>query len=177
MQHGGGGAEGQPYRVVVEERGDHQRAGGDRLGDGRRTDGAPGDEGAGFGGGAVPHGGRVAGVEERGGDRGALALHRQGLAVARAGGDPLALAREGLAGAYALAGRPVQAASLLGTAARAREAADAPLPEAECGDIERITARALAALGARTFAAEYSTDADDDDPDLGDHGGPTAGEG
>ncbi|WND39554.1 hypothetical protein RI578_37015 [Streptomyces sp. BB1-1-1] len=57
------------------------------------------------------------------------------------------------------------------------DAPGAPLPEAERGDVERITARALAALGARTFAAEYSTDADDDDPDLGDHGGPTAGEG
>ncbi|MFB7088217.1 BTAD domain-containing putative transcriptional regulator [Streptomyces sp. NPDC056296] len=118
-------------------------------------------------------------AEQRGDAPGALALHRQGLAVARDGGDPLALAlaREGLAGAYALAGRPVQAARLLGTAARAREAAGAPLPAAERGDVERITARVLAALGASTFAAEYSAGVDDDDPDAGDHGGSTAGGG
>ncbi|MBQ1097661.1 hypothetical protein KBY55_16575 [Streptomyces sp. b94] len=50
-----------------------------------------------------------------------------------------------------------------------------PLPEAERGDVERITAGALAVWGARTLAAECSTDAGDD-PDR-DHGGPTAGDG
>ncbi|MFD3665930.1 BTAD domain-containing putative transcriptional regulator [Streptomyces sp. NPDC058659] len=107
----------------------------------------------------------------------ALTLHHQGLSVARASGDPraLALAHEGLAGAYALAGRPVRAARLLGTATRARESAGAPLPEAERGDVERIMAKVLKTLGTETFAAEFSAGIDDD-PHLGSHGGATAGE-
>ncbi|SDL80267.1 BTAD domain-containing putative transcriptional regulator [Nonomuraea jiangxiensis] len=97
-------------------------------------------------------------AEQRGDASAALALHRQGLAVAGDGGDPraVALAQEGLAGAYALAGQPVRAARLLGAAARGRSACGAPLPEAERGDVDRITARVLAALGEQKFAAEFS---------------------
>ncbi|MFW5418207.1 winged helix-turn-helix domain-containing protein [Nocardiopsis sp. CNT-189] len=100
-------------------------------------------------------------AEQRGDAGTALSLHRQGLAAARAGGDPraVALAREGLAGAHALAGRPARAARLLGAAARAREASGAPLPEAERGDVDRITARVRAALGAEGFAAESAAGA------------------
>ncbi|WP_020580071.1 BTAD domain-containing putative transcriptional regulator [Actinopolymorpha alba] len=120
-------------------------------------------------------------AEQRGDAPAALALHRQGLAVARDSGDPraLALAHEGLAGAYALAGQPVQAARLLGTATRARESSGAPLPEAERGDVERITAKVLATLGTEMFAAEFSAGVDDD-PDVGRHGStgtPTSGSG
>jgi predicted ATPase/DNA-binding SARP family transcriptional activator len=97
-------------------------------------------------------------AEQRGDAAEALSLHRQGLAVAREGGDPraVALAYEGLAGAYVLLGQPRRAARLLGTATRAREAAGAPLPRAERGDVDRITDRAVAALGAATFTAEFS---------------------
>ncbi|MGK5628185.1 AfsR/SARP family transcriptional regulator [Streptomyces sp. URMC 123] len=98
-------------------------------------------------------------VAERRGDAAeALSLHRQGLAVARDSGDPraVALAHEGLAGAHALAGEPALAARLLGAAARAREAAGAPLPEAERGDVDRVTAAVLAALGPEAFAEEFS---------------------
>ncbi|MEV8535203.1 tetratricopeptide repeat protein [Streptomyces sp. NPDC051211] len=117
-------------------------------------------------------------AEQRGDAPAALALHRQGLAVARDSGDPraVALAQEGIAGAYALAGQPVQAARLLGTATRARESSGAPLPEAERGDVERITAKVLATLGTEVFAAEFSAGADDD-PDVGGHDGSRSGEG
>ncbi|MFI5715536.1 BTAD domain-containing putative transcriptional regulator [Nocardia sp. NPDC051750] len=101
-------------------------------------------------------------AEERGDASEALALHRRALAVARAGGDPraVALAQEGLAGAHILAGRPELAARLLGTAARARESAGAPLPEAERVDVDRITARVLDALGAELFHSEFAVDAE-----------------
>ncbi|NBE83875.1 BTAD domain-containing putative transcriptional regulator [Micromonospora rubida] len=103
-------------------------------------------------------------AEQRGDAPEALTLHRQGLAVARDSGDPraLALAREGLAGAYALAGQPVRAARLLGAAVRARESSGAPLPEAERGDVDRITVEVLATLGTEMFAAEFSAAVDDD---------------
>ncbi|MER5326928.1 BTAD domain-containing putative transcriptional regulator [Streptosporangium roseum] len=117
-------------------------------------------------------------AEQRGDAPAALSLHHQGLAVARDSGDPraLALALEGLAGAYALAGQPVRAARLLGTASRARESSGAPLPGAERGDVERIMAKVLATLGAEMFAAEFSTGVDDD-PHLGRHDGSTGREG
>lgn len=117
-------------------------------------------------------------AEQRGDASAALSLHHQGLSVARDSGDPraVALAQEGLAGAYALAGQPVQAARFLGTATRARESSGAALPEAERGDVERITARALAALGTEMSAAEFSAGIDDD-PDAGRHGGATRREG
>ncbi|GAA2087372.1 BTAD domain-containing putative transcriptional regulator [Actinomadura alba] len=114
-------------------------------------------------------------AEQRGDAPAALSLHHQGLAVARDSGDPraLALAHEGLAGAYALAGQPVQAARLLGTATRARESSGAPLPEAERGDVERITAKVLSTLGTEMFAAEFSAGVDDN-PNVGRHGGGTS---
>lgn len=96
-------------------------------------------------------------AEQRGDATEALSLHRQSLAVARESGDPraVALAYEGMAGAYVRLGQPARAARLLGIAARAREAAGAPLPKAERGDVDRITAAAAAALGMTAFTAEF----------------------
>lgn len=102
-------------------------------------------------------------IAELRGDAGqALALHRDGLAAARATGDPraVALACEGLAGAHRLAGRPGLAARLLGTAARSRASVGAPLPPAERGDVDRIAAGAREALGPARYAAEFAKDAD-----------------
>ncbi|MFF3753547.1 BTAD domain-containing putative transcriptional regulator [Streptomyces sp. NPDC002018] len=93
-------------------------------------------------------------VAERRGDAAtARALHLDGLTAARAVGDPraVALAVEGLAGAESLAGHPVRAAVLLGAATAARRDAGAPLPPAERGDVDRITAAVRGALGTRTF--------------------------
>ncbi|WP_052847271.1 BTAD domain-containing putative transcriptional regulator [Streptomyces avicenniae] len=94
-------------------------------------------------------------AEQRGDAPSALALHRQGLAEARRGGDPraVALAKEGLAGAYAVAGRPVRAARLLGEGARIRASVGVPLPPGERGDVDRVTAALRAALGADGLAA------------------------
>ncbi|MFI5943291.1 AfsR/SARP family transcriptional regulator [Streptomyces uncialis] len=112
-------------------------------------------------------------AEQRGDAALALSLHQQGLAVAREGGDPraVALAHEGLAGAHSLADRPARAARLLGLAARARERSGAPLPEAERGDVDRVTARVLAALGDEVFTAEFSAPGEDA-PEPGHAGGP-----
>ncbi|MEV0168948.1 BTAD domain-containing putative transcriptional regulator [Nonomuraea fuscirosea] len=107
-------------------------------------------------------------AERRGDARTALELHREGLEVARSGGDPRAraLALEGLAGAYALAGEPARAARLLGTAARLRESTGAPMPPAERGDVDRITARIRSVLDGEAFATEFATDALDGDGEL-----------
>ncbi|MEW1846494.1 BTAD domain-containing putative transcriptional regulator [Nonomuraea angiospora] len=107
-------------------------------------------------------------AERRGDARTALELHREGLDVARSGGDPRAraLALEGLAGAYALAGESARAARLLGTAARLRESTGAPMPPPERGDVDRITARIRAALDEEAFATEFATDALDGDGEL-----------
>ncbi|MFC4010324.1 BTAD domain-containing putative transcriptional regulator [Nonomuraea purpurea] len=88
-------------------------------------------------------------AELRGDADTALALHREGHAVARATGDPraVALALEGLAGAYAGVGEHRRAARLLGTATAARESAGAPLPPAERGDVDRIAAAIRRGLG------------------------------
>ncbi|MFB4290171.1 BTAD domain-containing putative transcriptional regulator [Nonomuraea sp. ATR24] len=96
-------------------------------------------------------------AELRGDTETARALHLQGLAAARDTGDPraVALAREGLAGAWALAGDHVRAARLLGAAAAARASAGAPLPAAERGDVDRITAALKAALGDAGFEAAF----------------------
>lgn len=96
-------------------------------------------------------------AEQRGDAKVALALHREGFAAARILGDPraLALALEGLAGAQALAGRHTEAAMLLGAAAAARESAGAPLPAAERGDVDRITAVARQGLGEDAFTAQF----------------------
>jgi predicted ATPase len=87
-------------------------------------------------------------AEQRGDARAALALHREGLAAARRTSDPraVALALEGLAGAHARAGRPIRAARLPDSAARRRASVGAPLPAAERGDVDRITAAVRAAL-------------------------------
>ncbi|KUJ41337.1 hypothetical protein ACZ90_68420 [Streptomyces albus subsp. albus] len=96
-------------------------------------------------------------AEQRGDAPAARTHHLEGLAIARQVGDPraLALALEGLAGAEALAGRPEHSALLLGSAAAARDAAGAPLPAAERGDIDRITAAATGPLGVAAFAAAF----------------------
>ncbi|NBE49921.1 BTAD domain-containing putative transcriptional regulator [Streptomyces boluensis] len=98
-------------------------------------------------------------AELRGDADGALALHREGLAAARDTGDPraVALALEGIAGARALAGHCAHAARLLGTATAARESVGAPLPRGERGDVDRVSAVALRALGEGEFAAEFAS--------------------
>ncbi|TDD54970.1 AfsR/SARP family transcriptional regulator [Nonomuraea terrae] len=96
-------------------------------------------------------------AELRGDAKTALELHREGLVAARDTGDPraIALALEGLAGAWALAGHPLRATRLLGVASAARASVDAPLPAAERGDVGRITAALRAALGEASFEAEF----------------------
>jgi tetratricopeptide (TPR) repeat protein len=87
-------------------------------------------------------------AEQRGDASAALELHSEGLAIAESSGDPraIALAYEGLAGAHVLAGDPAKAARRLETATRLREEAGAPLPQAERGDVDRITARTRSTL-------------------------------
>ncbi|MFI5480665.1 BTAD domain-containing putative transcriptional regulator [Streptomyces rubiginosohelvolus] len=97
----------------------------------------------------------------------AAAHHLRGLDIARVLAEPraLALSLEGLAGAAALtADRPaaVCAARLLGAAAAARRRAGAPLPPAERGDVDRVTAAARAVLGAPAFTEAF---------DVGERGG------
>ncbi|WP_040421247.1 BTAD domain-containing putative transcriptional regulator [Actinopolymorpha alba] len=96
-------------------------------------------------------------AELRRDEKTALALHLEGLAAARDTGDPraIALALEGLAGARALAGHPVRAARLLGAASAARASVGAPLPAAERGDVDRITAALQAALGEAGLEAGF----------------------
>ncbi|MCP3802721.1 tetratricopeptide repeat protein [Allokutzneria sp. A3M-2-11 16] len=80
--------------------------------------------------------------EQRGNAPSARRLHEEGLALARRTGDPraIALALEGLAGAHALVGELSRAATLLGAADAARRSVGAPLPAAERGDVDRISA-------------------------------------
>ncbi|MGA6173736.1 ATP-binding protein [Streptomyces sp. NPDC012600] len=101
-------------------------------------------------------------AELRGDADGALRLQREALAVARATGDPLAvaLALEGLAGAELLAGRPGPAARLLGAATATRASVRAPLPEGERHDIDRIAAGAAEALGRAAYEAEFARGAE-----------------
>ncbi|WP_245866220.1 tetratricopeptide repeat protein [Prauserella marina] len=96
-------------------------------------------------------------AEQRGDATAARALHGESLALARKVGDPraCALALEGLAGAHALTGEYEKAARLLGAADRERTAVGAPLPPAERGDVERVTAVITAAIGVAAFAAEH----------------------
>ena len=96
-------------------------------------------------------------AEQRGDAAQALALHTEGLGAARSTGDPraVALALEGLAGAHALAGRPIHAARLLGRAAALRASAGAPLPAAERFDVDRIETRLRTALGDADFTAAF----------------------
>ncbi len=96
-------------------------------------------------------------AEQRGDVAPAKRLQLDGFALASRGGDPraIALAMEGLAGAHALAGEHDRAARLLGAAATARESVGTPLPGAERGDVDRITATARNALGEQAFAVEF----------------------
>ncbi|MEU7530083.1 BTAD domain-containing putative transcriptional regulator [Saccharothrix sp. NPDC042600] len=99
-------------------------------------------------------------IAELRGDAGtALDLHHRGYAAAEPTADPraLALALEGLAGAHALAGRPTTAAVLLGAADTARRSRDAPLPEAERADVNRITEATRAALTPALFTHHHTT--------------------
>lgn len=88
----------------------------------------------------------------------AHALHTEGLAVARRTGDrrAVALAVEGLAGVSALTGDHRHAAERLGQAEALREAGGAPLPPAERGDVDRITAQVREVLPAEEFAAAHA---------------------
>ncbi|MEU1389119.1 MULTISPECIES: tetratricopeptide repeat protein [unclassified Nonomuraea] len=96
-------------------------------------------------------------AELRGDHESAAARHRRGLEIARSTGEPrtLALSLEGLAGAAALAGAAERAALLLGAADGLRGSVGAPLPAAERGDVQRITASAVAVLGRDVFAATF----------------------
>ncbi|MFI6536364.1 BTAD domain-containing putative transcriptional regulator [Nonomuraea sp. NPDC050547] len=115
---------------------------------------AAGQGGAGFGAG---HGGAGFGADPRAAvlvhADVAVASHLDGLAAARAVGDPraIALSLEGVAGARTLQGRHEQAAVLLGQATALREGSGAPLPPGERGDVDRIAAHALAGLGEQPY--------------------------
>lgn len=97
-------------------------------------------------------------AEQRGDGRLARTLHLDGLAAARASGDPrsVALALEGLAGACSLTGDPATAARLLGTAVATRARSGAPQPLAERGDVERISARLRSCLGAEAYEEAFA---------------------
>ncbi|WP_459737958.1 AfsR/SARP family transcriptional regulator [Streptomyces sp. E-15] len=100
-------------------------------------------------------------AELRGDAEGAAAHHLRGLEVARALGEPraLALSLEGLAGAAALRDTGPAAgcaALLLGAADAARRSVGAPLPPAERADVDRITRAARTALGDAAFARSFA---------------------
>ncbi|MEV7845550.1 BTAD domain-containing putative transcriptional regulator [Streptomyces cyaneofuscatus] len=98
-------------------------------------------------------------IAELRGDAGeALRLQRKGLTVARATGDPraVALALEGLAGAELLRDRPEAAARYLGAAAAARDTVGLPLPDGERHDIDRIAARAVEVLGRAAYETLFA---------------------
>ncbi|QES39112.1 AfsR family transcriptional regulator [Streptomyces venezuelae] len=101
-------------------------------------------------------------AELRGDAAGAEAHHLLGLRTARALAEPraVALSLEGLAGAAAVAGTPARAAELLGAADAARRSVGAPLPPAERGDVNRISAAARAALGESAYAEAFARGAD-----------------
>ncbi|MEV4257615.1 hypothetical protein AB0J52_31030, partial [Spirillospora sp. NPDC049652] len=97
-------------------------------------------------------------AELRGDPAAAFDRHRAGLAIARelAEARALALSLEGMAGAFALAGDARRAALLLGSADAARRGVGAPLPPAERGDVDRVTASAASALGEAAFAEAFA---------------------
>ncbi|MFE3592906.1 BTAD domain-containing putative transcriptional regulator [Streptomyces niveus] len=97
-------------------------------------------------------------AEQRGDAATALTTHLDGLAAARATGNPraVALALEGLAGARSLVGDPESAALLLGAATAARERTGAPLPAAESADVDRVTRAARTALGTGAFEEAFA---------------------
>jgi hypothetical protein len=89
---------------------------------------------------------------EQGGDPAAgLALHLEAFAAARAMEAPrdAIFALEGMASAV---GSPEDAARLLGAAATARAELQAPAAPAERDEIDRVTARVVAALGPARHA-------------------------
>ena len=96
-------------------------------------------------------------AELRGDAEEAARLQEEGLAPARRGGDPraVALGQEGLAGARALAGRHEEAARLLGRATANRLSVGVPLPPAQRHDGDRITAAARAVIGDERFDREF----------------------
>ncbi|GAB3716487.1 BTAD domain-containing putative transcriptional regulator [Nocardiopsis oceani] len=96
-------------------------------------------------------------AELRGDADAARRLHTEGLAAARATRDPraVALALEGSAGVAVLDGDAGAAARLLGAAAAARESVGAPLPGAERGDVDRISAATAAVLGEQAFTKAF----------------------
>ncbi len=92
-------------------------------------------------------------VAEQGGDRAAaLALHIEAYDAAEAIASPrdAVFALEGMASA---AGSPEVAARLLGAAAAARTAAEAPASPVERDDTDRVAGRLLALLGPERFEA------------------------
>ncbi|MGW1281080.1 AfsR/SARP family transcriptional regulator [Streptomyces tsukubensis] len=117
-------------------------------------------------------------AEARGRVREALRLQHEGLAAARATGDPraLALALEGLAGAELLSGDAARAAGLLGAAAGARESVGVPLPAGERGDVERIGAGARAVLGAVGYEEEFARGREQGPEAMAAGSGPGSGE-
>ncbi|MYS83578.1 BTAD domain-containing putative transcriptional regulator [Embleya scabrispora] len=104
-------------------------------------------------------------AELRGDAVGAREWHEEGLAAARASGDPraVALALEGLAGVEAISGRAVEAATLLGRADALRASIGAPLPVGELGDVTRIAAAAREALGPSAYAIAFGAGVDSSD--------------
>ncbi|MFG1998275.1 BTAD domain-containing putative transcriptional regulator [Spirillospora sp. NPDC048911] len=99
-------------------------------------------------------------AEQRGDAEAAMSLQAEGHETARTTGDPraVALALEGMAGAHALSGDHLEAARLLGAAQALRESVGSPLPPAERGDVERITAAVRDALGGTAFEAAFTQD-------------------
>ncbi|MFI0453389.1 BTAD domain-containing putative transcriptional regulator [Actinomadura sp. 6N118] len=97
-------------------------------------------------------------AEQRGDAEAAMSLQAEGYETARTTGDPraVALALEGLAGAHALSGDHLRAAGLLGAAHALRGSVGTPLPPAERGDVERITAAVRDALGESAFTAAFT---------------------
>jgi len=96
-------------------------------------------------------------AEQRGQADAAQALHADGFDIAWKLGDirAAALAVEGLAGAQALIGQHRHAAILLGAATTARRLNGTPLPDAENGDVSRITASLRAVLSVDDMTAEF----------------------
>ncbi|WP_101608493.1 BTAD domain-containing putative transcriptional regulator [Amycolatopsis sp. BJA-103] len=110
-------------------------------------------------------------AEQRGDASTALALHVDGYVAAQATGDQraIALALEGLAGAHSLNGLHHRAARILGTATALRKLAGAPLPLAECGDIDRITTRIRRNLPENAFVTEFEYGRRNDPDDITGH--------
>ncbi|MET7462132.1 BTAD domain-containing putative transcriptional regulator [Nonomuraea sp. NPDC005501] len=98
-------------------------------------------------------------AELRGEAAQAVAHHLHALDVARSLAEPraLALSLEGLAGALSRQEHTAAcAAVLLGAADAARRSVGAPLPPAERGDVDRITAAERAVLGEEAFTERFT---------------------